>query len=103
MYIVIIDNILEEARVYENLTVLTTDLDINSWTLTNFFSRNKGIFYSRGSLTVIKAPVIDRKFLKALHDKSSDVSGFKLNKDQRDLLELRRNKEDTTKKIEWAV
>ena len=68
MYIVILNDDLENARIYENLTVLNTDLDMNQYTLTNFFSRNKGQFYKRGRLTVIKTPLIDRKFVKALND-----------------------------------
>ncbi|MCK5782466.1 MAG: hypothetical protein KAH10_07725 [Flavobacteriales bacterium] len=103
MYIVIRNNDIENARIYENLTVLNTDLDMNPYTLTNFFSRNKGQFYKRGKLTVIKTPLIDRSFVKALNDTENPVSKYKLDLEQKK--EIARRKKDLIngKEILWAI
>lgn len=104
MYIVVLNNDLENARIYENLTVLNTDLDMNPYTMTNFFSRNKGMFYKRGKLTVIRTGITDRNFLKALYNNGDEKSLIsKLDKDQR--LELAKRKEEHLegKEVLWTI
>ena len=103
MYIVILNDDLENARVYENLTVLNTDLDMNPYTMTNFFSRNKGQFYKRGKLTVIKTPLIDRKFIKALHDSESSASKYKLDLERKKEVEKRKSNLVKGKEISWSI
>ncbi|MEN8137377.1 MAG: hypothetical protein ABFR62_03015 [Bacteroidota bacterium] len=103
MYIVILNDDLENARVYENLTVLNTDLDMNPYTMTNFFSRNKGQFYKRGKLTVIKTPLIDRSFVKALNDGEDDLSKYKLDIEQKKEVEKRKKVLKEGKEILWAI
>jgi hypothetical protein len=104
MYIVILNDDLENARIYENLAVLNTDLDMNPYTMTNFFSRNKGQFYKRGKLTVIKTPLIDRAFLLALNDDKNIVSpSYKLDKDQKLEVVKRKKSVKKGKEISWTI
>ena len=103
MYVAILNNEVEGVRIYENLAVLNADLDMNPYTLTNFFSRNKGEVYKRGRLTVVKTPLIDRKFIKALYDTDKSVKSYKLNQEQRTEV-LKRKKDITeTKDISWSI
>ena len=41
IYLVIPNDDLEDARVHENLNVLNADLDMNPYTMTNFFLETK--------------------------------------------------------------
>jgi|GEM_PF-5209634 len=103
MYIAILDNNIEEARIYENLTVLNTDLKLKAHTLANFFSRNKGKFYKRGNLTVIKSPVINRRFLMALSEEKYNPKVHKLDKIQKEELEFRKEQQKLKKELSWNL